>query len=102
MKEAKQAAKALINFVKKGFKGQFLSVEGEDYMSAALVTQALMFEDGPLFAEWYPWICKRLIDKQAKDGSWTGTACISGRTFATCNSLLTFQAPNRLLPILEQ
>jgi len=98
----KEAARTLIKYVTQTFKQTFLSVEGEDYMSAALITQALMFEDGELFREWHPWITKRLMEKQARDGSWTGTACIHGRTFATCNALLTFRAPLRLLPILEQ
>ena len=35
-------------------------------------------------------------------GSWTGTACISGRTFATSCALWALRTPNRLLPITER
>ena len=104
-KEAKvlAARKAFFAYVGDGGQmgGQFLSVEGEDYLAAAMMTQALSQEGGDEWREWFTWIRQRLIAKQGGDGSWTGTACISGRTFATCCALLTLQAPYRLLPLQE-
>ncbi len=104
-KEAKvvSARKAFFAYVGDGgpMGGQFLSVEGEDYMAAAMMTQALSQAGGDEWQAWFTWIRKRLIDKQGGDGSWTGTACISGRTFATCCALLTLQAPYRLLPLQD-
>lgn len=97
------ARKAFFDYVKDGgpMGGQFLSVEGEDYMAAAMMTHALSQEGGDEWRAWFTWIRQRLIDKQGADGAWTGTACISGRTFATCCALLTLQAPYRLLPLQD-
>jgi hypothetical protein len=101
--ECPRAADALMKFVKDGAMGQqYLTCEGEDFLSAAMMTQAMLIEDGERWKKWFPWIRDELIKRQANDGSWTGTACISGRTFATSCALLTLQAPFRLLPISEQ
>lgn len=101
--EAVAATEAFLNFVKTGQMGAvFLTVEGEDYLSAALVSQALLPEDGKRWKAWFPWIREQLLKRQNADGSWTTTACISGKTFATAGALLTLQAPYRLLPIQEQ
>jgi hypothetical protein len=80
---------------------EFLSCEGEDFLSAAMLTQALLREEGRYWKEWYPWISDLLCKKQNRDGTWTGTACISGRTFATACALLALQAPYKLLPLQE-
>ena len=101
-KEAVGATKAFMNFVQKGQMGKaFLTVEGEDYLSAALVTQALLNARDGRWAAWFPWIQGELIKRQNKDGSWTSTACITGKTFPTASALLALQAPFRLLPLAE-
>lgn len=101
--EAEGATVAFMKFVRSGQMGQaFLTVEGEDYLSALLVTQALLIVEGKHWDEWYKWIRAELVKRQNGDGSWTSTACISGRTFATACALLTLQAPYRQLPIQEQ
>jgi len=101
--EARGATEAFMRFVQTGQMGAaFLTVEGEDYLSAALFTQALLIEQDKRLGDWYPWITGELIKRQNQDGSWTTTACISGRTFATSCAVLTFLAPQRMLPILEQ
>jgi hypothetical protein len=101
---ATAATKAFMDYVQRGQMGQmFLTVEGEDYLSAALMSQALLIqEDSKRWGAWNPWITGELVKRQADDGSWTTTACIAGRTFATACALLTLQAPNRMLPVLEQ
>lgn len=97
-----EAYKALYGFVSKGgLSSQFLSVEGEDYLASAMITQAMMKDGGPLWVEWFGFIRQKMIRQQNKDGSWTGTACISGRIFATSCSLLTLQAPYRQLPMQD-
>jgi hypothetical protein len=102
-KEAKGATEAFMKFVQTGQMGAaFLTVEGEDYLSAALFTQALLIEQDKRLADWYPWITGELLKRQNADGSWTSTACISGRTFATACAVMTFLAPQRMLPIVEQ
>jgi hypothetical protein len=100
--EARGATEAFMRLVQTGqMGGAFLTVEGEDYLSAALFTQALLIEQDRR-CEWFPWITGELVKRQNGDGSWTSTACISGRTFATACAVMTFLAPHRLLPILEQ
>jgi hypothetical protein len=97
-----EAYKAIHRTITKGeLGGQFLSVEGEDYMAAAMITQAMMIDGGDAWREWYGFIREKLIKKQNADGSWTGTACIHGPTFATCCALLSLQAPYRLLPMQD-
>lgn len=101
--EAKGATQAFLDFVKKSqMSAAFLTVEGEDYLSAALVTHALLIDQDQRWNAWFPWITGELVKRQAKDGTWTSTACITGRTFPTACALLTLQAPYRQLPILEQ
>jgi len=102
--EATGATEAFMKYVRTGQMGAaFLTVEGEDYMSAAVFTHALLaVEADKRWTAWFPWITGELLKRQNKDGTWTSTACITGRTFATAFALLTLQSPYRLLPILEQ
>jgi len=101
--QARAATDAFMNFVKTPQNGSaYLTVEGEDYLSAALVSQALLIEEDARWSCWSPWIAKELEKRQAKDGTWTTTACISGRTFATACALLALQTPGRLLPMFER
>lgn len=83
------------------WKGMYLTVEGEDYLSAMMFSHTLIGENGVRWKKWFPYIRDALIARQSQDGSWTTTACISGRTFATACALLSLQTPNRLLPIQD-
>jgi len=83
------------------WKQMFLSVEGEDYLAAMMMTHALVTENGERWKKWFPFIRDSLVKRQNADGSWTTTACISGRTFATACALVCLATPNRLLPIQE-
>lgn len=101
--QAKAAGQAFMAYVKTPQNGAaYLTVEGEDYLSAALVSQALLIEEDARWKAWFPWISKELQTRQAKDGSWTTTACISGRTFATACALIALQTPSRLLPLQDR
>lgn len=101
--EAQKGARAIIKELKEGaMASQYLSVEGEDYLTAALMSQALIQDRNGLWKEWYPFIREALIKKQSGEGTWTGTACISGRMFATSCSLICLQVPYRQLPIQEE
>lgn len=102
-RQARAATDAFLCFVKTPQNNAaFLTVEGEDYLSAALVSQALLIQEDARWAKWFPWISKELEGRQDKDGSWTTTACISGRTFATACALLALQTPLRMLPLMER
>jgi hypothetical protein len=100
---AQKGASALIKTLKSAAAQgvQFLQMEGEDFLAATMLTQALLHEEGRLWKEWYPWVSGQLIKKQNRDGSWTGTACISGRTFPTACALLALQVPYKVLPLQE-
>jgi hypothetical protein len=101
--EAQKAAAALLKELKTGtMASQFLSVEGEDYLSAALLSQAFIHDPGGVWKEWFPFVREALLKRQSREGTWTGTACISGRLFATSCALLCLQVPYRQLPIQEQ
>lgn len=97
------AIDAFMKFVQTGgsMGGQFLSVEGEDYLAASMMSHALCQDGGEKWQKWFTFIRAALAKKQNGDGSWTGTACISGRTFATCNALLALLTPMRMLPIQD-
>ncbi|GMV83235.1 MAG: hypothetical protein AMXMBFR7_44190 [Planctomycetota bacterium] len=96
------AMDAFIEQCKNGqWKQIFLTVEGEDYLAASMMSQALIGEDGPRWRKWFPFIRDQLMRRQNTDGSWTTTACISGKTFATANAVLTLQTPYRLLPLQQ-
>jgi hypothetical protein len=100
--EATGGADAFMKYVRNGqMGGQFLTVEGEDYLSAAMMTQALIREPGERWTTWFKYIREQLIQRQNGDGSWTSTACINGRTFPTSCSLLALQAPYRMLPLQD-
>ncbi len=97
-KEVEQAVPA---FIKACKNINLLAYEGEDFMAAALMSHAMLIKGGKAWDEWYKYIRDLLISKQNGDGSWTGTACISGRTFATTNALIALLSPLRHLPIAE-
>lgn len=100
--EATGAADSFLKYVRGGqMGGQYLTIEGEDYLSAAMMTQALIREPGQRWMQWFSYIREELIRRQNGDGSWTSTACISGRTFPTSCSLLVLQAPFRMLPLQD-
>lgn len=100
-KEVNAAWKAVLKMCKGGQSIQFLAYEGEDYMAASLMTQSMLIKGGEAWDQWYEFVREALIKKQNSDGSWTGTACISGRTFATTNALIALLTPLRHLPIAE-
>lgn len=83
------------------WKSMYLTVEGEDYLSALLMTHSLISGDEDRWKKWFTYIRSTLCQRQNGDGSWVTTACITGRTFATACSLLTLSAPNRYTPIQQ-
>lgn len=100
-KQALDAADAYIASTKSGeWSRMFLTVEGEDYLSAMMMTHALMGQSAgeKRWQNWFEFIREALCKRQNADGSWTTTACIRGTTFPTACAMLTLAAPNRLLP----
>lgn len=98
-KDVIDATETLLNALTSKKSGiSLLDYEGEDYLAALYITQALAFENGNFWKKWFPWIKKKLLHKQNKDGSWTGIGCLASRTFATSCALMTLQTPYQLLP----
>jgi prenyltransferase beta subunit len=100
-KSTLDAIDTFISKCKSGDWGQmFLTVEGEDYFSALTMTEALMQQkdDEARWQNWFGYIRAALLKRQNADGTWTTTACITGKTFPTACAILVLQAPNRLLP----
>lgn len=79
----------------------YLTVEGEDYLSAMMMTHALIQKSDERWKRWFSFIRESLCKRQNADGSWVTTACINGRTFPTACALLTLESPNRLLPVQQ-
>jgi len=101
-KECQDAADTFIQSCKSGDWGRiFLTIEGEDYLSAVVMTHALIHRDDNRWQTWFGYIREALMKRQNADGSWVTTACITGRTFATACAALTLNAPNRLIPIQQ-
>jgi hypothetical protein len=80
----------------------FGSDGGEEFLSFALVAEALRANDPKAWATWDRSITQRLTRSQALDGSWTGSHCISGRTFCTAAALLTLMADRAPVPVAEK
>ncbi|HKB42017.1 MAG TPA: hypothetical protein VKD72_36660, partial [Gemmataceae bacterium] len=80
----------------------FGSDGGEEFLSFALVAEALRANDPKAWATWDRSITQRLTRSQALDGSWTGSHCITGRTFCTAAALLTLMADRAPVPVSEK
>jgi len=62
-------------------------------------TQAFYQVGGKPWTEWYTTVRERLIETQAKDGSWSDNP---GSEYATAMAVLTLQVPAGLLPIYQK
>lgn len=90
--------------LKDGFNdgGRQNPLGAEHYLAAVYATQSFRHkEKEKLWLEWYQYISKYLLKLQNQDGSWTGSRCITARTFCTACAILTLTTPYRLLPMLE-
>ncbi|HYF48106.1 MAG TPA: prenyltransferase/squalene oxidase repeat-containing protein [Planctomycetota bacterium] len=101
-KECSDAEETFIQQCRSGQWGQmFLTIEGEDYLSAVIFTHSLIHRSDNRWQTWFEYIRGALMKRQNADGSWVTTACITGRTFATACAALTLYAPNRLTPMQQ-
>jgi hypothetical protein len=102
LKNLKITKRATQTMLKIGWASDFGGMGGgEDYLSALFATQSLIHEGGKAWKRWFRYIRKILLKLQNGDGSWTGSHCITGRTFCTACALLTLQTPYRLLPMID-
>jgi len=74
---------------------------GGHYFYAHLyLAQALYFEGGSDWAEYYAAMSKKLLSMQSRDGSWTGDGV--GSTYGTAIALIILQLPYANLPIYQR
>jgi len=79
----------------------FLTNTGEDYPAAFFLSHALVQEGGARWQKWHRFATDRFLKLQNKDGSWTATSCLRGRTVPTACALLCLQTPLRVLPVQD-
>jgi hypothetical protein len=80
----------------------FGSDGGEEYLSFALVGEALRAGNAGQWAVWDRSITERLARMQNRDGSWSGQHCISGKTFCTAAALLSLMSDRASVPVAEK
>jgi len=98
----RMAVDHLLDQLTKGAWGHsFLTNTGEDYPAAMMLCHALVQEGGSRWERWFKFCGDRFLKLQNKDGSWTATSCLRGRTVPTACGLLCLQTPYRLLPLQD-
>jgi hypothetical protein len=65
---------------------------GEEFLSYMNISAALLVKGGPEWKKWDERMASNLNHAQNGDGSWSGSHCITGRTFCTATALLTLTA----------
>jgi hypothetical protein len=79
--------------------GGLNDAEGNFYYGNYYATQAMFMYGGAPWEAYWPGIRKVLLQKQDKNGNWSGE---TGPVYATSMALIMLQVPNRLLPILQK
>ncbi len=64
-------------------------------------TQAMFQTGGRRWREYYPWVRRKLLDRQQRDGSWKATS-YGCPAHATAMAIIVLQTPYRFLPIHER
>ncbi len=62
--------------------------------------QAMWFEGGEPWAEWYPAIRNELLHRQSASGYWSDTGVCN--EYGTAMALIILQIPNDYLPIFQR
>ena len=76
--------------------GKETATEGMYFYGNYYAIQAMFLAGGEYWATFYPAIRDQLIERQDKDGHWSGEA---GDPYATSMALIILQMPNRYLPV---
>jgi hypothetical protein len=80
----------------------FGSDGGEEFLSFALVGEALRAKNLKEAATWDKAIGDRLARTQNRDFSWSGHHCITGKTFCTAAALLSLMTDRAPIPVAEK
>jgi hypothetical protein len=93
------AASFLRQLDDKNFLRGFGSNGGEEFLSYMNISETLLAQGGKEWKLWDIAISDNLVRIQNKDGSWTGSHCITGRTFCTAAALLVLMADRAPIPV---
>jgi hypothetical protein len=80
----------------------FGSDGGEEFLSFALIGEALRAKNPKQWVTWDRSITQRLTRTQNGDGSWSGHHCITGKTFCTATALLSMMTDRASIPVAEK
>jgi hypothetical protein len=75
---------------------------GEEFLSFMLISEALLARKAREWPTWDRAITERLNRTQNADGTWSGSHCITGRTFCTAAALMTLMADRASVPVAEK
>jgi hypothetical protein len=72
---------------------------GEEFLSYMTLAESLVVKGGDEWRRWDSGMTENLYRVQNADGSWSGSHCITGRTFCTSAALLTLMADRTPVPV---
>ena len=72
---------------------------GEEVLSYMNIAESLAVQGGDTWRRWDSRLTEGLNRMQNGDGSWSGSHCITGRTFCTSAALLTLMADRTPVPV---
>jgi hypothetical protein len=82
----------------KKFIAGFGTNGGEEFLSFMIISEALHSRGGDDWEKWDKLASALVVHAQDKDGAWSGSHCITGRTACTAFSLLTLMADKAPAP----
>jgi len=97
--QQKAQAAVVARLSDKQFVAGFGSNGGEEFLSYMNLAESLAVTGDEAWRRWDSQMTEILNRVQNADGSWTGSHCITGRTFCTAAVLLTLMADRTPVPV---
>ena len=99
-KTCDQATQSIVKRLKdKQFIQGFGSNGGEEFLSYMNISETLAVKGGADWETWDKAMSDNLTRIQDKDGSWSGSHCITGKTFCTATAMLVLLAGRAPVPV---
>ncbi len=101
VERTRQAARAAVieRSKDRNFLAGFGSNGGEEFLSYMTIAESLVVQGGDDWKRWDSRMTQSLDRVQNDDGSWSGSHCITGRTFCTSTALLVLMADRTPVPV---
>jgi len=90
----------LVNYVRGQVNQETSGWGGHYFYTHFYLAQAWYQRGGKDWKDYYPAICKKLLDLQSPDGSWNGDSV--GTTYGTAMACIILQLPYNYLPIYQK